>query len=134
VVIDMWFSAQALSPLPEALERVEALLDHPLFSLSTPNKVRALIGSFAQSNQVQFNRADGAGYRFVADQCLALDRFNPQLAARILNAFRSWRSLEPKRRHLAKQVLQRIAKTEGLSRDVFEIASKMLQKHTFGRP
>jgi aminopeptidase N len=127
VVIDTWFSAQALSPLPGTLGRIERLLHHPLFSLSTPNKVRALIGSFAQNNQVQFNRRDGAGYRFVADQCLALDRFNPQLAARIFNAFRSWRSLEPQRRRRAKCVLQRVARNESLSRDVFEIVSKMLQ-------
>jgi aminopeptidase N len=78
-------------------------------------------------NPSQFNRDDGAGYRFLAAQVLAIEKFNPQVAARLLNAFRSWWALEPERRRQAKKVLQGIAKTEGLSRDVFEIASKMIE-------
>ena len=127
LVIDTWFAAQAISPQPGTLGRVRELTTHPLYSQTTPNKVRALIGNFAAANPSQFNRPDGEGYAFVADQVLALDKFNPQVAARILGAFRSWRALEPERRRQARRVLQRIAGTEGLSRDVYEIASKMVE-------
>jgi aminopeptidase N len=102
-------------------------MQSPLFSLTTPNKVRALIGNFAMANPSQFNSPDGAGYKFLAEQVLAIEKFNPQVAARLLNAFRSWRALEPERRAKAKRVLQGLAKTEGLSRDVFEIAAKMIE-------
>ncbi len=73
---------------------MRALTSHPAFSMANPNRVRALIGAFAQANHTQFNRADGAGYEFVADVVLALDPKNPQVAARIMGAFRSWRALE----------------------------------------
>ena len=84
LVIDKWFSLQAMIPEAETLERVRALTAHPAFSFANPNRVRSLIGAFAQANQTQFNRADGAGYDFVADTVLALDRKNPQVAARLL--------------------------------------------------
>jgi aminopeptidase N len=128
LVIDIWFGAQATSPLRSALGQVKALTRHPLFSLTAPNKVRALIGVFAAQNPVQFHRADGAGYEFVARQVLAIDRFNPSIAARMLGAFRIWHALEAGRRAAAKRVLQGIAKTPDLSRDVYEIVTKMLDK------
>jgi aminopeptidase N len=127
LVIDTWFAAQAIAPVPETLDCVRTLMQHPLFSITTPNKVRALIGNFAMANPSQFNRPDGEGYRFLAQQVLAIEKFNPQIAARLLNAFRSWRTLEPDRRAKAKRVLQGLARTEGLSRDVFEIASRMIE-------
>ncbi|MEE9547445.1 MAG: aminopeptidase N [Hyphomicrobium sp.] len=127
LVIDTWFAAQALSPLAATLRQVKKLTEHTLFSLAAPNKVRALIGTFAMSNPVQFNRPDGTGYAFLADQVLALDRLNPQIAARMLSAFRSWRALETGRRGQARKALQRIAKTKGSSPDVQEIVSKMLE-------
>jgi aminopeptidase N len=127
LVIDIWFAAQAISPRTATIGRVRGLTKHPLFSLTAPNKVRALIGNFATMNLVQFNRPDGAGYAFVTEQVLALNGFNPQIAARMLGSFRSWRSLEPGRRKHAKRALQRVAKMRGLSRDVYEIASKILE-------
>ena len=127
LVIDMWFSAQAQSALPSALTDVEALTKHPLFSLTAPNKVRALVGNFALINPVQFNRPDGAGYMFVINQVLAIDGFNPQIAARMLAAFRSWRTLEPERRRLARKALTKVAQITQLSRDVFEIVSRTLE-------
>ncbi len=127
VVIDTWFAAQAQSPLAGTLKRVKALTRDPLFAMIAPNKVRALIGTFAAGNPVQFNRTDGAGYAFVADQVLALDRINPQIAARLLGAFRSWRALETGRRGQARKALQRIARAKTLSSDVQEIVSKMLE-------
>jgi aminopeptidase N len=127
IVIDTWFAAQAQSPLAATLRQVKKLTKHPLFSLTAPNKVRALIGTFAMANPVQFNRPDGTGYAFLADQVLALDRLNPQIAARMLSAFRSWRALETGRRGRARKALQRIAKAKGSSPDVQEIVSKMLE-------
>jgi aminopeptidase N len=127
VVIDTWFAAQAQSPLAGTLKKVKALTGHSLFSLAAPNKVRALIGTFAAANPVQFNRPDGAGYAFVADNVLALDRLNPQIAARLLGAFRSWRALESGRRGQARKALQRVARSKHLSSDVQEIVSKMLE-------
>ncbi len=127
LVIDTWFSAQAVSPLDITIERVGKLVHHPLFAMTTPNKVRALVGNFASMNPVQFNRPDGAGYAFVAEQVLAVDRFNPQIAARILGSFRSWRSLEPMRRRAAKKALAKVATTPQISRDVYEIVTRMLE-------
>src|SRR5262249_45122834 len=98
LVIDKWFSLQAMIPEPGALDRIKALTAHPAFSFANPNRLRALIGAFAQANQSQFNRADGAGYDFVADTVLALDQKNPQVAARLLAAFKSWVALEAGRR------------------------------------
>ena len=127
VVIDTWFAAQAHSPLAATLRQVKKLTKHPLFSLAAPNKVRALIGTFAMANPVQFNRPDGASYQFLADQVIALDRLNPQIAARMLSAFRSWRALETGRKAQARKALQRIAKAKGSSHDVQEIVSKILE-------
>ncbi len=127
LVIDSWFAYQAASPLAGTLATVKRLARHPLFSIRNPNKVRALIGTFAGANPVSFNRPDGTGYEFVADRVLELDAFNPQIAARMLSAFRGWRMLEPVRRAAAKRTLLRVAKTKPLSNDVFEIVSKMLE-------
>jgi aminopeptidase N len=89
--------------------------------------VRALIGTFAMGNPTNFNRPDGRGYEFVADRVLEIDAFNPQVAARLLSAFRSWKALEVERRRLAKRALQRVAKAKPLSRDTAEIVSRMLE-------
>ena len=127
IVIDTWFSVQATAPVSGALATVKRLVKDDLYSATTPNKIRAVVGAFAMFNPSQFNRANGAGYDFVAKQALAIDKINPQVAARLLNAFRSWRTLEPARRALAEAAVRRIAETEGLSRDVYEIASKMIE-------
>jgi aminopeptidase N len=127
LVIDTWLAAQAASSRDETLARVEGLLAHPAFNATAPNKLRALIGTFANANPVQFNRADGAGYRFVAERVLAIDAFNPQVAARMLGCFKSWRTLEKGRRGKAKKALQRVAGHEGLSRDSHEMVSRMLE-------
>jgi len=126
LVIDKWLMVQATAPVAGALERVKALTTHPCFSITNPNRVRALITTFASGNQTQFNRADGAGFAFVADQVLALDRINPQVAARMLSTFRSWRALEPRRRAWAEAELKRVADRPGLSRDVADIAERSL--------
>ena len=126
LVIDKWLMVQATAPVDGALERVKALTAHPSFSITNPNRVRALITTFASGNQTQFNRADGAGFAFVADRVLELDRINPQVASRMLSTFRSWRALEPRRRAWAEAELKRVAATPGLSRDVADIAERSL--------
>jgi aminopeptidase N len=126
LVIDKWFALQAISSLEDAPARVAALRKHPLFSLKTPNKVRALIGAFANMNPTGFNRADGAGYELVADVVLEIDMFNPQISARLLGAFKSWRMLEPKRKVKAKSALENISSNNNLSPDLFEIVTKTL--------
>jgi aminopeptidase N len=127
LVINSWFGLQAAAPLSSALRTVKQLTTHPKFSMRTPNNVYALIGSFANSNPVQFNRPDGKGYDFVAARILELDKFNPQVASRMLNAFRSWRTLENGRRRMGLRALQQIASTPDLSNDVHEIVNKMLE-------
>jgi aminopeptidase N len=126
LVVDKWFALQATTPQPDTLDKVRALTAHPAFSIANPNRVRALIGAFAQGNLTQFNRADGAGYDFVADTVLALDPKNPQLAARLATAFRSWRTLEAGRRGKAEAALQRIKAVAGLSRDLADIVERAL--------
>jgi aminopeptidase N len=126
LVIDMWFAAQAQSPRADTLDRVRSLTRHPLFKLAAPNKVRALIGTFAMANPVQFNRPDGAGYAFVTNTVLAVDRLNPQISARLLSAFRSYRALERRRQALARAALQNVADAPNVSRDAREIVARML--------
>jgi len=126
LIIDKWLSLQAVIPEPATVERVRALTSHPAFSMSNPNRVRSLIGVFALANHTQFNRNDGAGYDFVADIVLALDPKNPQVAARIMGAFRSWRALEERRRARAEATLRRVAAVASLSRDVGDIVARTL--------
>jgi aminopeptidase N len=126
LIIDKWFALQAMTPDPGTLDRVRALTEHAAFSMTNPNRVRSLIGSFAQGNPTQFNRPDGAGYEFVADRILALDPNNPQVASRMTTAFKSWRVLESGRRGLARAALQRIAGAPRLSRDVGDIVQRAL--------
>lgn len=126
LIIDKWLSLQAAIPEATTLDRVRTLTKHPAFSLANPNRVRALVGAFAQVNQTQFNRADGAGFAFLADIVLALDPKNPQVASRLSTAFRSWRALEPGRRAHAESALRRIAAEPTLSRDVNDIVMRSL--------
>ena len=126
LILDKWLALQAAIAEPETLDRVRNLMQHRGFSMTNPNRVRSLVGSFALSNPSQFHRADGAGYDFVAGIVLELDRSNPQVAARLLSAFRTWRSMEAGRRAYALAALKRIAETEHLSPDVADIATRSL--------
>jgi aminopeptidase N len=127
LVLDKWFTVQATIPGADTLERVEALMAHPLFNGLNPNRVRALVGTFAFSNPTGFHRADGAGYRFLARQILQIDPRNPQLAARILTSMRSWRSLEEGRAEHARLALGEIAASDTLSVDVSDIVERTLK-------
>jgi aminopeptidase N len=101
-------------------------LHHPAFRLTNPNKVRALIGRFCMGNPVRFHAAGGAGYRFLADQVIALDAINPQIAARLIGALSRWKRFDAARRTLMQEQLQRVIDQPKISRDVFEVVSKSL--------
>ncbi|MBG0842636.1 aminopeptidase N [Ectopseudomonas toyotomiensis] len=126
LVMDQWFSVQAGCPLPGGLERVHALMQHEAFTLKNPNKVRALIGAFANQNLINFHRADGAGYRFLADQVITLNALNPQIASRLLAPLTRWRKYGSARQALMKAELERILAFGELSSDVYEVVSKSL--------
>ena len=126
LVMDQWFSVQAGSPLPGGLERVQQLMQHPAFTLKNPKKVRALIGAFANQNLINFHRADGAGYRFLADQVITLNALNPQIASRLLAPLTRWRKYDGARQALMKGELERILASGELSSDVYEVVSKSL--------
>jgi aminopeptidase N len=126
LVMDQWFSVQAGCPLPGGLERVHALMQHEAFTLKNPNKVRALIGAFANQNLINFHRADGAGYRFLADQVITLNVLNPQIASRLLAPLTRWRKYGSARQALMKAELERILASGELSSDVYEVVSKSL--------
>jgi len=125
LVVDKWLAVQASSCLPVTLARVRELLEHPAFDLKVPNKVYALIRSFS-ANHVRFHAADGSGYSFLADQVLALNELNPQVAARMARGFDRWKKFDAKRQARAKAALERIRDASGLSRDVAEIVGKAL--------
>lgn len=126
LVIDKWFSLQASCSMPNTLATVQTLLRHPAFDLKTPNRVRALIGTFSQANPVNFHARSGDGYRFLADQVLALNTLNPQIASRMVSGLAQWQRYDAARQLQMQQQLQRIIDTPQLSRDVYEIASKSL--------
>jgi aminopeptidase N len=125
LVLDKWFQTQALSTRDDTPQAVEELAHHRDFTLANPNRARALVGAFS-ANQRAFHNASGRGYRFVADQIIALDKLNPQTAARMLPPLGRWKRFDAPRAALMRAELERIVATPGLSKDVFEQASKSL--------
>jgi len=125
LVMDKWLSIQALSRLSSTIGTVKALTNHPAFNIKNPNKVRSLIGAFS-ANTVRFHDPGGEGYSFIAEQVLAIDPLNPQIAARLVSAFTMWKRYDEKRQALMKAQLERILNTPKLSKDVHEIVSKSL--------
>src|SRR5229473_2194115 len=125
LVVDKWLAVQSTSRLPDTLPRVKRLLSHPAFDIKVPNKVYALIRGFA-SNHVRFHAADGAGYAFLADQIIALNALNPQVAARMARAFDRWKRFDENRKAKARAALERVRDSAALSRDVMEIVVKSL--------
>ncbi len=125
LVIDKWFGLQAAAQRRDTLAAVESLARHPDFTMTNPNRLRSLIGSFAM-NQWAFHDASGAGYRFVTDTLLAADRINPQTAAKLVPPLARWRRFEPVRAALMRGQLERMLATPGLSKDLFEQVSKSL--------
>ncbi|MFZ9394945.1 MAG: aminopeptidase N [Erythrobacter sp.] len=125
LVIDKWFTLQALSLHPRVLDHVKALRAHPDFTLKNPNRVRSLYMAFA-GNPPAFHEPGGSGYRMVADLILELDPINPQTAARFVPALGRWRRLEAGRAALMRAELERVSKSGNLSRDTYEQVSRSL--------
>ncbi len=126
LVVEKWLALNSMSRLPGTLDAVRALLKHEAFSMKNPNKVRALLSTFAAANQQRFHAADGAGYDFIAEQVLALDKLNPHGSARLAQPLGRWKRYDAARQAKMKDALNRIVKTPGISTDLYEIASKSL--------
>ena len=125
LVIDKWFSVQAMRAHPSGLEAIIALTEHKAYQGTNPNRVRALIGGFAMGNTSLFHQYDGRGYVFFRDQILEIDTRNPGLAARLLSAFSIWRKLDSHRQSLIKHSLEHIIEAKP-SKNTLEIAQKTL--------
>jgi aminopeptidase N len=124
LVLDKWFSLQAISTLQTTLTNIIHLTKNRSFSMNNPNKVRSLIGAFCSSNHVRFHEKNGAGYQFLADKIEELNSINPQIAARLVSPLVNWRRYDSKRQKLMQHQLDRISAIKNLSSDVFEIVSK----------
>jgi aminopeptidase N len=126
LVIDKWFTVQAVNSNESVFDQVVELYGHADFTMKNPNRMRSLIGAFAMGNMWGFHRKDGKAYTFIADRVIEADKLNPQIASRLVSSFNSWKRLDEGRKGLMKAELERIVATEGLSKDVFEIVSKAL--------
>ncbi|MBL8459420.1 MAG: aminopeptidase N, partial [Zoogloea sp.] len=131
LVLDKWFQLQAgawrwSKSAPATLDQVRTLMGNPAFSLSNPNKVYALLGAYFKANAAEFHREDGAGYAFWAEQVIALNRSNPQVASRMARALEGWRKFTPEIQARIRVALESVAAEEGLSPDVAEIIGKAL--------
>ncbi|MFW9615670.1 aminopeptidase N [Aquabacterium sp.] len=129
LVIDKWFTLQVMAPEHEGkvFARAKTLMQHPDFTLRTPNRARSLLMALCQSNPAAFHRADAAGYVFWADRVIEIDAINPQLAARLARAMDHWRRLAEPYRTAAQEALKRVAARSELSDDVREIITRALQ-------
>jgi aminopeptidase N len=125
LVLDKWFALQAAAQRSDTVDQVLKLAGHPDFSMTNPNRLRSLAGTFG-ANHWAFHSADGRGYKFLADMIIAADKLNPQIAARMVPPFGRWRRFEPRRADMMRQALERIVAAPGLSKDVFEQVSKSL--------
>ncbi|WP_114417280.1 aminopeptidase N [Marinospirillum perlucidum] len=125
LVMDTWFSIQVTRPHPDALQRVQALLEHPAFSMKNPNKIRAVLGAFAGQNRHNFHRRDGAGYQLLADAVIQLNSLNPQIASRLVLPLTRFQKLDDYRKDKMKEQLERIHKQD-LSPDLYEMVTKAL--------
>jgi aminopeptidase N len=126
LVVDKWFSLQAMSSLPGTLTRVKELTHHPAFTIKNPNRMRSLVGVFTQANQLRFHDASGAGYAFLADQVITLDSLNPLMASRLIQPLGQWRRYDAGRQALMKRELERVLALPSLSKNTYEMASKSL--------
>jgi aminopeptidase N len=126
LVMDKWFSIQAMSNDKNCLQQLKLLMKHDMFELKNPNRVRSLISVFASLNFINFHNIDGSGYTFIADMVIQLDNLNPQVASRLVKSFSRWKRYSSTRQSLMKEQLQRILKQPNLSGDVYEIVSTSL--------
>lgn len=129
LVVDKWFVLQSTSELSDTLDNIKLLLQHPAFTYTNPNKVRALIGAFTTNNFAHFHALDGSGYAFLANQVRIIDKINPQIAARLVTPLTRWHTQQPLRQELMQDALHFILKEPSLSSNVMEIVTKGLENH-----
>lgn len=127
LVMDKWFALQATRPDENVLEIVQALMDHPSFNFNNPNRLRSLVGSFANHNLKAFHHISGSGYRFLTDVLIRLNETNPQVAARLIEPLIRFSRFDAQRQTLMKRALERLSAVEDLSKDLFEKIEKALQ-------
>lgn len=127
LMINKWLSIQATAPHGSALDDVKSLMKHECFSMKNPNAVRSLIGAFCAANITQFHAEDGSGYAFLADQVLALDALNPQVASRMVSLFNDYKQYKPSTQAAMQQAITDIHAADKLSPNVFEIVEKALK-------
>ena len=126
LVLDKWMGLQAGSCLPGTASAVRELMHSPVFDIKNPNRVRSLVGAFS-ANHLRFHAADGSGYALVGRVIATLDKINPQVAARMAGAFEAWRRYDAGRQALMKKELEALTKLDGLSANLFEVATKMVE-------
>jgi aminopeptidase N len=126
LVLDKWLGLQAGSCRPGTVDEVRALMKDPAFDIRNPNRVRSLVGAFS-ANHLRFHGADGSGYRLVSEVIAQLDKINPQVAARMAGAFEAWRRYDQSRQSLMRNELTKLSKLDGLSSNLFEVVTKMLE-------
>jgi aminopeptidase N len=127
LVINKWFSIQAMSDYPTVIEDIIKLKNHKDFFLSNPNRARSLLSVFGSSNLYHFHRIDGKGYSFLADSIIELDAINPLVAARMMSSFALWKKFDITRQNLMKEQLLKIQSKPNLSRDTYEIVNRYLK-------
>jgi len=126
LVLDKWLATLAAAPVDGIILRIGDVIEEPDFPRNNPNRLRALMGTFGMNNPTQFARSDGAGFRFVADFVGDVDPRNPQVAARVLTAFRTWQSFEPGRRAEAEKAMKNLQESVKLSRNTADILERTL--------
>ncbi len=127
LVIEQWFAMQSAASISDNLSHVKALMAHEAFDIRNPNKVRSVIGAFCHNNAVGFHQLDGSGYDFLAEQVIALNEINPQIASRLLTPLTRWKKYGEQRQQLMQAALRRVMELRGISKDVYEVVSKSLQ-------
>ena len=127
LVIDKWFTIQAMAVLDDTIDTVKRLFQHADFDLKNPNRVRALLGAFCSSNPACFHDTTGAGYRLLGEYVEKLNDLNPQIAARLLSPMTRWHRFGTDAQVMMKAELQRLSELPQLSRDVYELVNKSLQ-------
>lgn len=126
LVMDKWFALQATRPDENVLQLISELMEHRSFDFNNPNRLRALVGSFSQYNLKAFHAVDGSGYRFLIDVLIRANKSNPQIASRLIEPLIRFSRYDEQRQTLMKRGLERLAKLEDLSKDLFEKIDKAL--------
>ncbi|OQP35798.1 MULTISPECIES: aminopeptidase N [Pantoea] len=126
LVMDKWLMLQATSPSPDALQKVRELLHHRSFTMSNPNRIRALIGAFVSGNPAAFHAKDGSGYQFLVEMLTDLNTRNPQVAARMIEPLIRLKRYDADRQALMRQALETLQGLDKLSGDLYEKITRAL--------